>query len=107
MPLADERAKIQALRKRLQQEINRIAGGIESSYRAALSAEGGFRDRLAEENAKALAQNTVSIQGAILQREVDTNQQLYQTVLGQMRQMEVAADANVEHFRSRSRRSSQ
>jgi len=98
VPLADERAKIIATRKRLQQEIDRIAGGIESSYRAALSAEKGFKQRLAEENAKALAENTLSIQGAILQREVDTNQQLYQTVLGQMRQMEVAADAQTSNI---------
>jgi succinoglycan biosynthesis transport protein ExoP len=86
------KAQVEESRSRLRQEIQRVVAGIESSYLAAGSREKALRDKMGEQKAAALGLKDAAVEYAILAREVDTNRQLYDSVLQRMRETGVAAE---------------
>ena len=86
------RSQIEDTRRRLNDEIQTIVEGIESSYLAAVAREKGLRATLKEQKAAALRFKNASMDYAILAREVDTNRQLYDNVLQRMKETGVAAE---------------
>ena len=85
------RAKVEQTRRRLQQEIQRTVGGIKSAYATAKQKEDELRIRMEQQKTAALGLKDASVEYAILAREVDTNRQLYESVLQRMKEMQVAA----------------
>jgi polysaccharide biosynthesis transport protein len=85
-------AQAEESRRRLRQEIQRVVGGIESSYLAAQVKEKALRDKMAEQKATTFALKDASVEYGILAREVDTNRQLHDSVLQRMKEMGVAAE---------------
>lgn len=90
--VAELRAQVEENRRRLQQEIQRVVGGIESGYRVAAGKEKQLRTKMDEQKAATLGLKDASVQYAILARDVDTNRQLYDSVLQRMKEMGVAAE---------------
>ncbi|MGH8071820.1 MAG: GumC family protein [Candidatus Entotheonellia bacterium] len=91
-PLDQLKAQLEELRRRLRQEMQRVVAGIESSYLAAGARERALRAEMEKQKAATLAQKDASVKYAILAREVDTNRQLYDSVLQRMKEMGVAAE---------------
>jgi capsular exopolysaccharide synthesis family protein len=85
-------AQVEESQRRLRQEIQRTVAGIESSYFAADAKEKALRAKMEEQKAAALGLKDASVQYAILAREVDTNRQLYDSVLQRMKETGVAAE---------------
>ena len=73
-------------------EIRTVVEGIESSYLAAVSREKGLRATMKEQKAAALRFKNAAVDYAILEREVNTNRQLYDNVLQRMKETGVAAE---------------
>ena len=90
--LAQVRAQVAASRRRLQDEVDTIVKGIESSYLAAQSTENELRARLEEQKTSALELNDASVELAMLQVEADTNRQLYDNVRARIKETGMAAD---------------
>jgi succinoglycan biosynthesis transport protein ExoP len=90
--LDQARARIEESRRRLQGEIKKVVGGIQSAYRAADAKEKQLRAKMEEQKAEALRLKDASVNYAILAREVDTNRQLYDSVLQRMKETGVAAE---------------
>jgi polysaccharide biosynthesis transport protein len=90
-PLDQLQAQMEALRRQLRQEMQRVVAGIESSYLAAEARERALRAKMEKQKAATLALKDASVEYAILAREVDTNHQLYDGVLQRMKEMGVAA----------------
>jgi polysaccharide biosynthesis transport protein len=85
-------AQAEEFRRRLRQEIQRVVAGIESSYLAGHNRERALRDKMEEQKAAALGLKDAAVEYAILAREVDTNRQLYESVLQRMKETGVAAE---------------
>jgi succinoglycan biosynthesis transport protein ExoP len=86
------RAQLNETKRQLRQEIQRTAAGIESAYQAAEATEKQLRTIMEEQKIAALRLKDASVDYAILAREVDTNRQLYDSVLARMKETGVAAE---------------
>lgn len=85
-------AQVAETRSRLQREISRVVGGIESAYLAGVAKERDLRSKMDEQKTATLGLKDASVQYAILAREVDTNRQLYDSVLGRMKEVGMASE---------------
>jgi capsular exopolysaccharide synthesis family protein len=90
--LAQVKAQLDETRKRLRTEIQSVVAGIESAYLAAEAREKGLRAKMTEQRNAALQLKDASVEYAILAREVDTNNQLYDSILQRMKEMDVAGE---------------
>jgi len=90
--LAQVKAQVEETRKRLRGEIRSVVDGIESAYLAADAKEKGLRGKMTEQRNAALQLKDASVEYAILAREVDTNNQLYNSILQRMKEMGVAGE---------------
>ena len=92
-PLLDK-AKVQLdnFRRRLEQEVRSQVRAMESAYVAASSKERELRARMEAQKKATLNLKDSAVGYAILDREVNTNRQLYDAVLHRMKEMGVAAE---------------
>ena len=97
-PLDQLGARMKEAHARLDQEIHKVVEGIESAYLTAVEREKALRGRMEEQKKVVLAQNDAAVKYAILAREVDTNRQLYDSVLQRMKEMGVAADIRASNI---------
>ena len=92
-PLAQLQAKRDALQQRIDEEIHRVTATIESAYKEAQGKEAKLQDEMNKSRSNALGLNDAAVEYAILQREVDTNRDLYNSVLQRMKDVGLAAEA--------------
>ncbi len=90
--LAQLKAQIEETRQRLGDEIKGVVEGINSAYFAAAAKEKELRAQMDKQKAETLALKDASVEYAILAREADTNNQLYNSVLERMKEIGVAAE---------------
>jgi capsular exopolysaccharide synthesis family protein len=96
-PLEALKAKLDDTRARLNDAVNEIAKSVKYEYQAALAREKEISEEVEREKASALALNDASLKDAILAREVDTNRQLYESVLKRMKEMGVEAEVRASN----------
>jgi polysaccharide biosynthesis transport protein len=92
-PLKQLKARRDELQARYDDEVKKFADSIESEYRAAKIKEADLQEELAKARAQALSLNDATVDYTILQREVDTNRELYDSVLQKMKDLGLAAEA--------------
>ena len=83
--------QMEALQKRLNSEIDKIALGIKADYESSLRKEALIREAFQQQKAKALEMKEKGIQYNILKREADTNRELYKGLLMRMKEAGVSA----------------
>ncbi len=91
-PLDDLAARLKNSRARLRSEIRSVVQGVELDYQAALTKEKELEKQIEQVKSHAMALHDASLQDAVLAREVDTNQQLYASVLERVKEIGVSAD---------------
>jgi succinoglycan biosynthesis transport protein ExoP len=96
-PLAQVIAKITRNRDAIKQEIDDVVAGVRSQYAASLRNEEALNDELKHQKDFALGLNDAAVKYMILQREADTNRELYDAVLKRMKDVEVAADLHASN----------
>lgn len=96
-PLAQLRAKEGALKARLNQETQASINEIESAYQQALEKEHELSAEMQKQRAVTMSLNDAAVQYAILQRDVDTNRQLYNAVLKRMKDVGVETEAQTSN----------
>ena len=96
--LAQLKAQVDETRRRLNEEIRSVVAGIESAFLAAGAKEKELRGKFGEQRSAALQLKDASVEYAILAREVDTNRQLYNSVLQRMKEMGVAAELHTSNI---------
>lgn len=92
-PLARLRAQERSLKARLHQEIQASVGQIKAAYNQAVEQEHELDAEMTKQREETLKLNDDAVQYAILQRDVDTNRQLYNAVLKRMKDVGVEAEA--------------
>jgi succinoglycan biosynthesis transport protein ExoP len=90
-PLAKLRAQIGEVEARLNAGINNVVSGIQAQYREAVGKESELQAEMGRQRTETLNLNDAAAQYAILQREVDTNRELYNAVLTRMKDVEVVS----------------
>ncbi|HLW71088.1 MAG TPA: polysaccharide biosynthesis tyrosine autokinase [Candidatus Binataceae bacterium] len=93
-PLAKLRAQIAAVELRLKAAIGEVVNGIQSQYREAAEKENELQAEMGRQRVETLNLNDAAAQYAILQREVDTNRELYNAVLTRMKDVAVQSGAD-------------
>ena len=86
------KAQVEETRRQLMGEIHKVVRGVESTYVVATAKESALRDKMERQKAESLGLKDAAVQYAILAREVDTNRQLYDSVLQRMKETGVAAE---------------
>lgn len=96
-PLGQLRAKEGALKTRLNEEVQHSIKSIESSYQQALEQERELNTEMQNQRTLTMSLNDAAVQYAILQRDVDTNRQLYNAVLKRMKDVGVDSEAQTSN----------
>ena len=97
-PMMQMEAKRAELERRLEAEISRVIAGIQGSYQAASDKEQKLQNEMNKERQQALGLNDAAVEYAILQREVDTNRELYESVLQRMKGVGLAAESQTSNI---------
>jgi capsular exopolysaccharide synthesis family protein len=84
-------AKLASIKSDIQKRVNGIAESINKDYEAALRKENIMKKRTEEQRQRASALNDKAIQYKILEREVETNKSIYQTLLQRVKETEVTS----------------
>jgi capsular exopolysaccharide synthesis family protein len=84
------RAQIDALDRSIRQETGNVSGALRSEYAAAAARENALQGRVNSLKSGLLNLRERSIQYTILQREVDTNRALYDSLLQRFKEVGVA-----------------
>jgi capsular exopolysaccharide synthesis family protein len=90
--LAQVKAQLDETKSRLAQQIRNIVEGIKSAYLASANKEEALRAQMDQQKNETLALKDASVQYAILAREADTNNQLYNSVLARLKEIGVAGE---------------
>jgi polysaccharide biosynthesis transport protein len=86
-----EQAKLKEQKSRLNQELQRIKSSVESDYEASLKAENLLREALETQKHSVTNLQKNLVQHHILQRDMKTNEQLYQALLARMKETSVTS----------------
>jgi capsular exopolysaccharide synthesis family protein len=97
-PMMQLAAKRQEVERRLNAEISRVIAGIQGSFQAASDKEEKLQGEMNKERQQALGLNDAAVEYAILQREVDTNRELYENVLQRMKGIALAAESQTSNI---------
>ncbi|HVA80779.1 MAG TPA: polysaccharide biosynthesis tyrosine autokinase, partial [Candidatus Binataceae bacterium] len=92
-PLRQLKARLDQLQRSYQQELEKQAAIIKAQYQAAQTKEADLEAELNQERVQALGLNDAAVEYAILRREVDTNRELYNSVLQRMKDVGLAAES--------------
>jgi capsular exopolysaccharide synthesis family protein len=87
----EAQAELRGMSERLDGEIRKVVGSIESAYLAAMDNETQLRERMEEQKGRVLELKDAAVQYAVLKRESDANRELYESVLQRMKEVGVAA----------------
>jgi polysaccharide biosynthesis transport protein len=93
--LAELKAELSEASGSLDREIAGVAKSIKRDYQSAVDQENKLRAEIDDEKERDLALNDASLQDAVLSREVETNRDLYKSVLARMQQIQVGEQAPV------------
>lgn len=90
-PLTKLRAEIATIQAQVATEMKKRVDEIESMYREAVEREDELQAEMNRQRTETLNLNDSAAQYAILQRDVDTNRQLYQAILTRIKDVAVAS----------------
>jgi succinoglycan biosynthesis transport protein ExoP len=91
-PLDDLKARLDESQQKLRKETGNIVGEIQNRYKAAASEQEKIAAKIAEVKGQAIALNDMSVDDAVLARDVEANRTLYESVLKRLNELRVAAN---------------
>jgi succinoglycan biosynthesis transport protein ExoP len=97
-PMEQLRAKRAQIESQYRAEQMRAASSVQATYEAAVDKEKKLQEEMNKERTQALNLNDATVEYAILQREVDTNRELYESVLQRMKGVALAAEAQASNI---------
>jgi len=96
-PMVRAKARIDELQRSYNEELKAYSAGVVASFNAAKTKEAELQEEMARQRSQALSVNDASVGYAILQREVDTNRELYNSVLQRMKDLGLAAESQTSN----------
>lgn len=89
--MVQARAQIAELDGRIKTEVNNILSSIQGQYMAAVKAEEQLKNKVAASRSEVLTVQDRSVDMNLLSRELDTNRQVYDSLLQRLREVSVTA----------------
>ncbi|MBU7572037.1 MAG: polysaccharide biosynthesis tyrosine autokinase [Hydrogenophaga sp.] len=89
--MVQARAQIAELDGRIKTEVNNILSSIQGQYMAAVKAEEQLKNKVAASRSEVLNVQDRSVDMNLLSRELDTNRQVYDSLLQRLREVSVTA----------------
>jgi len=90
-PVAQLHAQLMEVQRKEQQEIKRVVDALRVRYSQSLERENEIRSDLEREKAHAMALQDASLHDVVLERELDTNRALYESVLERIKILGVSS----------------
>lgn len=97
-PMQGLQAKIRGTQEALAQEVRNSVSSLHEQYEAALEREKTLSGELDKQKSFALGLNDAAVRYLILEREVDTNRELYNSVLKRMKDMALLANVHASNI---------
>ena len=86
------------MQAREKAEVRKVVESIKARYNAAVERENELRTEFEQEKAQAMALKDASLREAVLERDVETNRALYQSVLERMKTLGVASESQMTNI---------
>ncbi|MEO6212379.1 MAG: polysaccharide biosynthesis tyrosine autokinase, partial [Vicinamibacterales bacterium] len=93
------RSAVQIASAKLTTEIGKVVEGVNSEYRAAFAQEQSLQGALNAQRNEAIGQNKMGIAFSVLQREADSNRQVYESLLQQTKETGIAGERRATNVR--------
>jgi capsular exopolysaccharide synthesis family protein len=93
------RTAIQAADAKLQTEIGKVVQSVKSEYQAALTQERSLVGALEAQKAEALGLNRKGIEYSVLQREAESNRQVYEALLQRTKETGISGELKASNIR--------
>lgn len=92
-------SQIDEMRQRISEEVRKIIKSIETEYKVALAREQSLDKSLTEQKKEALELNRRAIQYGALQRETESNRQLYEILLNRVKETSLTTELRSSNIR--------
>ena len=93
------KSAIQSAQLKLQTEINKIVQAVRTEYQAALAQENSLAYALNQQKGEALAMNKKGIEYSVLDREVESSKQMYESLLQRAKETGVSGELKSSNIR--------
>jgi capsular exopolysaccharide synthesis family protein len=93
------RSEVQSAELKLNGEINKVVEAVNSEYRAALAQEQSLQGALNAQRNEALGQGKVGVAYSVLQREADSNRQIYENLLQRTKETGISGERRSTNVR--------
>jgi capsular exopolysaccharide synthesis family protein len=93
------RSAIEAVQAKLHGEIAKIVQAVRTEYQATLAQEQSLTRALDAQRGEALSMNRKAIDYGVLQRDVDSSKQIYQTLLQRAKETGISGDLRTSNVR--------
>nr|UXE45062.1 hypothetical protein Hi04_10k_c4246_00030 [uncultured bacterium] len=93
------RTAIETADAKLRNEMGKIVESVANQYQAALSEERGLQSALDAQKGEALGLNRKGIEFSVLQREVESNRQIYQSLLQRTKETDISSERRSTNVR--------
>jgi capsular exopolysaccharide synthesis family protein len=90
---------VQTANAKLTAEIGKVVEGVNSEYRAALAQEQSLQGALNAQKGEALGQNKMSVTYQVLQREADSNREIYESLLSRTKETGISGERRATNVR--------
>jgi polysaccharide biosynthesis transport protein len=93
------RTAIQAAEAKLRGELGKIVESVHSEYQAALSQEQSLQSALDAQKSEALSLNRKGIEYGVLQREAESNRQIYESLMQRTKETGITSESRTTNVR--------
>lgn len=93
------RASIKSTQLKIQAEVGRVAQSVRNEYKAAQAQERSLTDALDHQKRASLAMNQKAMEYGVLQREVESTRQIYETLLQRAKETGVSSELRTSAVR--------
>jgi uncharacterized protein involved in exopolysaccharide biosynthesis len=90
---------IQSAQLKLQTEIGKVVQSVRTEYQAALAQETSMSAALSQQKGEALSMNRKGIEYSVLERDVQSNKQLYESLLQRAKETGVSSELKSSNIR--------
>jgi polysaccharide biosynthesis transport protein len=97
--LSESKMALQTAGAKLTSEIAKVVQGVHSEYRSALAQEQSLQGALNAQKGEALSQNKMGVTYSVLQREADSNRQIYDSLLQQTKETGISGERRATNVR--------
>ena len=93
------RATVETADAKLKVELGKVVESVRNGYQAALSEEQSLQSALNSQKSEALSQNRTGIEFGVLQRDVESNKQIYESLMQRTKETGISGERKSTNIR--------